>query len=68
MSRMSFHDEVRIVPYQEEWQKRFRQTGLARMAERGKCFSITSWAVRNQLTCARISVCRLYSWFSLNFL
>ena len=26
MSRMSFHDEVRIIPYQEEWQKRFRQT------------------------------------------
>lgn len=26
MSRMSFHDEVRIVPHQEEWRKRFRQT------------------------------------------
>lgn len=26
MSRMSFHDEVRIVPCQEEWRKRFRQT------------------------------------------
>ena len=26
MSRMSFHDEVRIIPYQEEWRKRFRQT------------------------------------------
>ena len=25
MSRMSFHDEVRIIPYQEEWRKRFRQ-------------------------------------------
>ena len=26
MSRMSFHDEVRIVSHQEEWRKRFRQT------------------------------------------